>query len=326
MITVSVIVPSYNYGRFLDARLRSIVDQTYEHMEVIVIDDASTDDSRSVIESFSRDPRVRAIYCDANSGSVYQRWNDAALIARGRYLWFAGADDYCATNLLEELLPCLEEQPTVGIAFAQSWIVDESGKRLFLAPPWTGSGILSGAQAIRRLVLDTTIANASAVVVRADLYREVGGFDTRFHLAADWRFYVDVLARSNLAYVAKPLNFCRTHPATVSVVARRGGAESLERYRILEDFWNRYSSLSDLRDEALDREAERCVLHAANALRRGAFSAALKILSSGADFDRRHKRRLLHALPSLTGAIWKKISRVDPYNDELHRLSGARDS
>lgn len=308
--TVSVIVPSYNYERFLDARLQSIVDQTYQDLEVIVIDDASTDDSRSVIERYSHDPRVRAIYCEANSGSVYQRWNEAALMARGRYLWFAGADDYCTPDLLEELLKCFEGQPTVGIAFAQSWFVDERGNRLFLAPTWTRSLTMSGAQAIRKLVLDTTIANASAVVVRADLYREVGGFDTRFRLAADWRFYVDVLARSNLAYVAKPLNFCRIHPTTVSVIARRGGAEALERYRLLEDFWNRYSSLIDLRDEALDREAERCLLHAANALRFGEFRAAVRILSGGAAFDRRHNRRLLRALPSLSEAIWKKIWRV----------------
>ncbi len=308
--TVSVIVPSYNYERFLKARLQSIVDQTYQDMEVIVIDDASTDDSRSVIESFSHDPRVRVVYCAVNSGSVYQRWNEAAAMARGRYLWFAGADDYCAPDLLAELLTCLEEQPTVGIAFAQSWFVDERGNRLFLSPTWTRSLTMSGAEAIRKLVLDTTIANASAVVVRADLYRDVGGFDTRFRLAADWRFYVDVLARSDMVYVAKPLNFCRIHSTTVSLIARRGGAEALERYRLLEDFWKRHSSLGDLRDEALDREAERCLLHAANALRFGEFSAAGKILSSGAAFDTRHNRRLLRGLPSLAEATWKKIWRV----------------
>jgi glycosyltransferase involved in cell wall biosynthesis len=309
MVTVSVIVPSYNYGRFLAARLQSILEQTYQHIEVIVIDDASTDDSRAVIDTFSRDPRVRAIYCDSNSGSVYQRWNEAALVAGGRYLWFAGADDYCELNLLEELLQWFDRQPTVGIAFARSWMITESGKRLVLAPTWTRTGFYSGGRAMRRLVLDTTIATASAVAVRADLYREVGGFDTRFPLAADWRFYVDVLARSDLAYVAKPLNFCRVHPATVSVVARRSGAESLERYRVLEDLWNRYPSLRDLRDEALDREAERCLLHAANTFRRGSFNAALRILSSGAGFDQRHTQRLLRALPSLLGATGRLLSR-----------------
>lgn len=304
---MSVIVPSYNYARYLDARLRSVLDQTYGNIEVIVIDDASTDDSRSVIDTFSGDPRVRAILCDVNSGSVYQRWNDAASTARGRYLWFAGADDYCELNLLEELLPYLENGPTVGIAFAQSWIVSETGKRLFLAPRWTRGGILPGDQAIRTLMLDTTIANASAVVVRADLYRKVGGFDTRFPLAADWRFYVDVLARSDLAYVAKPLNFCRMHSATVSVVARRSGAEAVERHRLLEEFWNRYSSVSDLRGEALDREAERCLILAANALRHGAFTTTLRILGAGAGYDRQHNLRLVRALPHFLGSVCRKL-------------------
>jgi glycosyltransferase involved in cell wall biosynthesis len=306
VVSVSVIVPSYNYGRFLDARLRSIVDQTFDDIEVIVIDDGSTDNSREVIERYLGDSRLRAIFCDVNSGSVYRRWNEAAAGATGRYLWFAGADDYCETTLLQALVSSLDAHPSSGIAFVQSWIIDENGSRLFLAPQWPDTRTYPGHEAMGKLVLDTTIANASAVLIRSDLFRKAGGFDMRFKLAADWHLYVDILSRSNLDYVANPLNFCRIHPKTASINARRSGAETAERYRVLQDFWNRHSELVYLREEALTREAERALINAANAVRRGAVQAAIQILKCGADFDRRHKQRLLTALPALATEIAKK--------------------
>lgn len=309
MVTVSAIVPSYNYERFLDLRLRSVVGQTYEDIEVIVIDDASTDNSASVIASFSGDPRLKAVLCEVNSGSIYQRWKDAAAMASGRYLWFAGADDYCEPTIVEELVSCLERDPSVGIAFTQSWVVDEEGRRLFLAPAWTKSGTTNGLDACRALILDTTISSASGVIVRTDLYREVGGFDIRFRLAADWRFYIDVLTRSNLAYVAKPLNYCRMHPATVSVIARRNGDETVERYRVIDDVCSRYPALEELHDAALDREAERCLVAAANALRRGAVSPAIKMIAAGSKFDKTHTTRILRALPALRRAVWRKLRK-----------------
>jgi glycosyltransferase involved in cell wall biosynthesis len=319
MTGVSVIVPSYNYARFLDARLRSVVNQTFEDIEVIVIDDASTDNSREVIDRYLDDRRVRAIFCESNSGSVYQRWNEAASLARGRYLWFAGADDYCEDTLLEQLVLSLDAHPSSGIGFVQSWIVDESDSKLFLAPDWSETRTRDGREAMRDLVLDTTIANASAVVIRSELFRRVGGFNPRFRLAADWRFYIDVLSLSNLDYVAAPLNFCRVHPRTVSIIARRSGAETAERYRVLQDFWNRYAELIDLKEQALTREAERALINAANAVRLGAFRTAFRILTCGTNFDRRHKRRLLMALPALAATIAGKAGL-----DTRPSLSGLR--
>src|SRR3979411_1463222 len=92
---VSVIVPNYNYGRYLSLRLESLLAQTYGNLELIVLDDGSTDDSVSVIQGYEKRGLVKAVYFQTNSGSTYQRWNDGALLAQGQYLLFAGADDYC---------------------------------------------------------------------------------------------------------------------------------------------------------------------------------------------------------------------------------------
>src|SRR5947208_3535108 len=96
---VSVVVPSYNYARYMDERLQSLLNQTFTDFEVIVTDDASTDNSREVILRHASDPRVRPVFFRKNSGSVYQRWNDGADLARGEYIIFAGADDSCHPTL-----------------------------------------------------------------------------------------------------------------------------------------------------------------------------------------------------------------------------------
>lgn len=318
-VAVTVIVPSYNYARYLPQRLDSILNQTFRDFEVVIIDDASTDESVDVIAAFSDNPRIRTVLCPVNSGSVYQRWNEGAALARGRYLWFAGADDYCESTLLDELVALLETDHSRGVAFSQSWMIDESGRRLFRAPEWSRSGTREGRHARRVLMFDTTIANASAVLLRRDIFQEVGGFDLGFPLAADWKLYLEFLNRSHLAYVAKPLNFCRMHEATVSIKARRSGAEAAERYRLIAELAARYEDLGHLREAVLDREAQRCLVLAANAIRRGSFLPAMRILSAGSSVDPRHGRRMLQNGPSLVGAIWEKLAKFG-----AQRLSGVR--
>src|SRR5262249_37278880 len=99
MPKVSVILPSYNYARYLPERIESSLAQTVGDFELIIIDDASTDDSRAVIARYA-DPRIRTILCDVNGGHAYRRWNDAAREARGEFLLFAGADDTCEPTML----------------------------------------------------------------------------------------------------------------------------------------------------------------------------------------------------------------------------------
>lgn len=304
---VSVVVPSYNYARYLTQRIQTILDQTVQDFEIIIIDDASTDGSTEIIAQFAADDRITPIYCTRNSGTIYQRWNEAAEMARGRYLWFAGADDYCEPTLLEELLTLLEQEESAGLAFARSVMVDESGRPLFLAPKWNSTRMHHGHAARKALLLDTTIANASAVLLRTELFRLVGGFDLTFRLAADWKFYLDILAVSDLVYLARPLNFCRMHRATVSLRARQSGAEAIERYRLIDFFCTHSPDLSGLRDEALNREAQRSLVLAANALRRGSPSAALRILRAGADFDDYHTQRMVRHIPALAAAVHAKL-------------------
>ncbi|HVB58282.1 MAG TPA: glycosyltransferase family 2 protein, partial [Candidatus Acidoferrales bacterium] len=100
MPTVSVIVPNYNHARFLRKRIDSVLQQTFQDFELILLDDCSTDDSRSILSSYAGDPRIRIEFNDANSGSTFKQWNKGVRLARGKYVWIAESDDYAGEKLL----------------------------------------------------------------------------------------------------------------------------------------------------------------------------------------------------------------------------------
>ncbi len=239
--TVSVVLPNYNYARYLDQRLRSLLDQTLGDLELIVVDDGSVDESRDVIARHAIDPRVRTMFFGVNSGRVYQRWNDGAATARGEYLMFAGADDYCDRRLLERLVAAIESKPGVGVAFARSILVRDSGEPFSVAPregaaSWDEDRVAGPSYWLGLLVERNVLPNASAVLMRRDLFEEAGGFRVDLRLVSDWLLWVELASRCRFAYVAEPLNSFRCHAATVREAWR--GLDSphapSERFLVLE--------------------------------------------------------------------------------------------
>jgi glycosyltransferase involved in cell wall biosynthesis len=221
---LSIVLPNYNYARYLDERIQSLLAQTWCDFELLILDDASQDNSREVIERYTHDPRVRAHYYAQNSGSAYPRWNDGAAMATGEYLLFAGADDSCHPTMVEKLLAKLEAHPSVGLAWCHSLVIDEAGQQIGSTAQWaramddqrwlvdyTDSG-RNECQYL--LVSNNAIPNASAVLMRRRLFVEAGGFDTSLHQAADYLMWVKLLLVSDVAYVAEPLNYWRWHKAS----------------------------------------------------------------------------------------------------------------
>ena len=132
MPAVSVIVPNYNHARFLAERVESILRQTYQDFELILLDDCSQDDSRGVLERYGSDPRVRLEFNEANSGSPFKQWAKGVRMSQGKYVWVAESDDYADARLLERLVAALESDERIAFAYCRSWGVDANGKRSIL--------------------------------------------------------------------------------------------------------------------------------------------------------------------------------------------------
>jgi GT2 family glycosyltransferase len=227
---VSVVVPNYNYARYLPQRLASIFAQDVQPFEVIVLDDGSTDDSLAVLAELSRRYPIRIVAGEANSGSVFRQWQRGVREARGDLVWIAEADDLCEPNFLSSLLPAFRH-PDVVMAYAQSRQIDPKGATLepdyldyvadFDASRWQAPYVASLEQELRHgLAVKNTIPNVSAVLFRraalATVLEQHLDEIAAFRVAGDWQAYVRVLELGHLAFEPAALNLHRRHRTSVT--------------------------------------------------------------------------------------------------------------
>lgn len=220
MPRVTVITPNYNYARYLPRRLDSILSQTFGDFELVVLDNASTDDSRRVIESYLHDPRVRAVFNETNNGNVFKQWNLGLRRATGEYVWIAESDDYAEPTLLETLVDRLDRNPGAGLAICQSWFVDEHDRTITAeeagyGPHVEGDFVANGRDfCLGHMYECNQIFNASAVLFRRSVLEAAGGAPESMRLCGDYMTYVNMLALSDIVSVSARLNHFRCHRST----------------------------------------------------------------------------------------------------------------
>jgi len=243
MPTVSVIIPSYNHARFLRQRIESVLGQTYQDFEVILLDDCSTDESRSIMSEYAGDPRIRIEFNEKNSGSSFKQWNKGVRLASGKYVWIAESDDYADARLLERLVGRLDAEPTAVLAYCRSWRVSGKGETAGFADyyhsdlhpsRWAADFCADGLEECGKYIVHrNTISNASSVVFRKAIYERVGGADEGLRLCGDWKLWaLMALTGGAISYVGEPLNYFRFHDASVSEKSLRNGVWAAEALQV----------------------------------------------------------------------------------------------
>ena len=124
-VPVSVIIPNYNHATYLPSRLSSIANQTCSNYEAILLDDASNDNSVSILNSFLSDTRFHLHINTNNSGSTFAQWNKGVALASYEYVWIAESDDVADNFLLESLIKKMEIDSEIVIAYSQSNRINE---------------------------------------------------------------------------------------------------------------------------------------------------------------------------------------------------------
>lgn len=225
MPKVSVIVPNYNHAKYLKQRIESVLNQTHPDLELILMDDCSTDDSLAALERYRLHPKVSKLLVNrTNSGSPFNQWNRGVREAVGDYIWIAESDDYADPRFLEKLLPVLERNPRAGLVYCQSWCVDEAGGITGDLNWWTQSLDVNrwrrdftnqGQHEVGKYLLyKNTIPNASAVIFRKSIFDQAGGARPDLTMCGDWLTWVKMLLVSDLGFVAQSLNYFRYHSAS----------------------------------------------------------------------------------------------------------------
>lgn len=219
---VSVIVPNYNYERYLPERLKSIIDQRLRPYEIIFLDDCSSDGSLETAERILSVSGIqfRIVRNTVNQG-IFRQWLLGIREARGDLMWIAEADDYCTNSFLETLVPAFKDLSVV-LSYCQSKQIDGPGHLLsenYLeytsdidSTKWLKAYVRNGVEEIAdTLAVKNTIPNVSAVVFRKIdpnlLERSFDGF----RVAGDWAAYVEILSQGKIAYFPDSCNYHRRH-------------------------------------------------------------------------------------------------------------------
>ena len=202
--SVSVVVPCYRYGRFLPDCVRSVLDQEGVDVRVLIIDDASPDDSAAVAARLAaEEERVEVRVHEVNRGHI-ATYNEGLLEwADGDYSVLISADDMLTPGSLARAIAVLEEHPNVGFVYAHAIDWDDSGPKPPARLQAAGATTWSGREWLRSVCkLGYTVVSGPAVVVRTALQHQVGGYLPELPHTGDVEMWMRLAAHADVAYLA----------------------------------------------------------------------------------------------------------------------------
>ena len=241
---VSIIIPNYNHASFLQERIESILNQSFQNFELIILDDFSSDNSRKIIEAYRNHPKVsHVVYNEVNSGTTFKQWNKGIALAQGEAIWIAESDDSSHPQFLEKVIAALHQNPKASIAFANSRRMDAQGG---FHGDWTENYhgeetkilkkdfIMQGEDlAAGPMLLLNAIPNASSAVFRKKAALLSGPAPENFKLVGDWFYWVQLLMQGDVVFLSDPLNYFRFHENTVRKSSQKQGQGLLEILEVL---------------------------------------------------------------------------------------------
>lgn len=220
--TVSVILPVYNRSASLADSMRSVLDQSYRDLELIVVDDASTEDLRPIVESLG-DARVRYIRRERNGGASAAR-NTGLAAATGRFIAFQDSDDLWLPNKLKMQMELLDRMPDVGVVVHSKVLYGSGpdgsyGVGLVSMRPPPERIMKPGEDQVKKYLVDNRISLQNALF-RRDCYPDPLWFDDLTRSNADWAFSSSLAQHTKIAEFPDPVVMAFSSPDGISKLKR----------------------------------------------------------------------------------------------------------
>jgi CMP-N-acetylneuraminic acid synthetase len=202
---VTVYVTNHNYGKYIKQAVESVLNQTLEDFELIIIDDGSTDNSREIIETYQSNPKIRIIY-QQNRGLNYTN-NIALRAAFGKFIVRLDADDYFDPNALLVLSSALEKDDQIGLVFPDYYLVDDKGAIL-------------GMERRHAFEKDVSVfdmpAHGACTMIRREYLLELGGYDESFSCQDGYDLWIKFLNHYKVTNINTALFYYRQHGANLT--------------------------------------------------------------------------------------------------------------
>ena len=210
---VSVVMPTYNYAKFIGDAIRSVLDQTYENLELIIIDNYSEDNTEDIIASFS-DSRIKYKKF-RNNGIIAASRNVGICESRGKYIAFIDSDDLWKPTKIEKQIELLEKNDNIFLVCSR-FIIIKNGKVSRIRPR---KRILRSGNVFIPLFLSINFIGSSSVLLRNVLKENNYLFDTDERLRAieDYDLWLKIAKNKQIAYINEPLVVYREHGSNTSI-------------------------------------------------------------------------------------------------------------
>jgi glycosyltransferase involved in cell wall biosynthesis len=233
---VSVLMPSFNYARYLPSAIKSVLSQSYSDLELIITDDCSTDESREVVEQWRKlDDRVVPVLHDVNHGLARAR-NSGLAVSSGEFVALCDADDVWLPNKLQIQMGCFRTNPELGLVHSDSSIIDGDGaltghkfSSLLHRKGQPKSGNLFEVLCERNFLCVPT------VILRREAIEYAGGFEESLRSLEDWVCWTKVSRKFPFEYVEEPLVHYRIHGAGLSSNPKGMAYNRIKAFRFLLD-------------------------------------------------------------------------------------------
>lgn len=249
---ISVIVPNYNDAKFLEQRLESIYNQSYKNIEVILLDDDSSDLSLNILRKYQKKyPGITKLFInEKNSGGPYYQWKKGLELSTGDLIWIAEADDYSELNFLSSLVPAFCDR-SVLLAFCPSYfilndkvIASTSSICSDCIPEksWNESFKISSNIFVRDfLSRRNVIINVSSCVFRKPDLKTIDPDDWyKLSICGDWIFYLNLILGGYVYFEKSYLNLYRIHKQSTSLNAQKTFSYYREHFLVMSTILDKY--------------------------------------------------------------------------------------
>ncbi len=208
MPSLSIIMPAYNVGQYIAQAIQSVLDQTYEDFELIIINDGSTDNTKTVITSFN-DSRIKYFENEKNSGIVFSR-NRGLKLAKGEYIGMLDADDVAHSEKFKKQIAFLEQNKDFGMLGSWANFIDEEGVRL--AGSWK---LKAPPEMIPSIMLFKNYFLQSAVIYRKECISQFS-FREGFDILEDYLIWLEIINKYKAWNLQEYLIDYRVHDGGVT--------------------------------------------------------------------------------------------------------------
>lgn len=203
---VSIVLATYNGSKFLAQSIESCLQQTYSNIELIVVDDCSTDNSPDIIQKYKeQDKRIVYVRNEINK-KLPQSLNTGFELANGTYFTWTSDDNYYASHAIEEMVKILEGNKEYGLVYSDYTIIDEEGKQ---------QGIKKFGDVNKSMV--SWQGCGACFLYRSQLHQYLNGYDPSAFLIEDYDFFIRALTATRFYYLERPdCYFYRHHKASLT--------------------------------------------------------------------------------------------------------------